>query len=146
MQGSRWVGQVGLEKLTTCLEIRHTVFIIGQDVPFDLEVDGLDHECIHLLAIANEKPVGTARLRHKHGRVAKVERVAVLDSHRGQGWGEDLMQAVHRSAHERGWTHLMLNAQEEVIGFYERLGYVGEGSLFMEANIPHLTMSLKLKD
>ena len=39
-----------------------------------------------------------------------------------------------------GFAEVLLHAQQEVIPFYERLGYRGEGEIFEEAGIPHLAM------
>ena len=53
--------------LAAALKIRETVFVLGQGVPADLEVDGLDPQCTHLMAEAREDgawvPVGTSKTR-----------------------------------------------------------------------------------
>ena len=139
MDNAAEVQIVGPERLTACLAIRREVFIVGQDVPEDLEVDGLDGECTHVLAVREGRPVGTARLRPVQGG-GKVERVAVLASARGLGIGRQLMDALHAEATRQGLPRLVLNAQEAVIGFYDDLGYVPVGGRFMEAGIPHQKM------
>ncbi len=48
--------------LATCLAIRRTVFIEEQGVSEADEVDGLDPVALHLLAMQDAAPVGTARL------------------------------------------------------------------------------------
>ena len=48
------------EKLSA---IRHEVFVIEQKVPVELEVDGLDGECVQVLAEdVHGNAIGTARL------------------------------------------------------------------------------------
>ena len=121
------------------LAIRRTVFIDGQDVPEDLEVDGLDSECTHFLVTVDGVPVGTARLREVSG-AGKVERVAVLPEYRGRGLGRDLMHAMHAEAARRDLPRLKLNAQQAVVGFYSDLGYDLVGEPFVEAGIPHQAM------
>jgi len=130
---------VGADRLPECLAIRRQVFIEGQDVPEDLEVDGLDPECTHLLCEVEGRPVGTARLRRVQGG-GKVERVAVLASERGRGLGRQIMLALHAEAARQGLPQLKLNAQEAVIGFYLDLGYRSVGGRFMEAGISHQAM------
>ena len=44
-------------------EIRHEVFVIGQKVPAELEVDEFEEDAIHYLAFHNNNPVGAARWR-----------------------------------------------------------------------------------
>lgn len=132
--------------LETALEIRRRVFIEGQGVPEDRELDGRDAEATHLLARDSDTAVGTARLRAYAGDppTAKVERVAVLEPRRGEGWGARLMAAVERQAREQGYERVLLHAQVPVVAFYERLGYEVRGEEFEDAGIPHREMTKPL--
>lgn len=126
------------------LALRREVFIEEQDVPEDLEIDGRDEEATHFLARADGDPVGTARLRDYGEGVAKVERVAVRESHRGEGWGERIMSAVETYARDAGYDRIRLAAQVPVVGFYERLGHEVVSEEFMDAGIPHRSMEKPL--
>ncbi|MEF8841720.1 MAG: GNAT family N-acetyltransferase [Haloarculaceae archaeon] len=126
------------------LEIRREVFIEEQDVPEELELDGKDDEATHVLARSDGEPVGTARLRDYGDGLAKVERVAVLEPHRGEGWGERIMDAVEAHARETGYERVHLAAQVPVVDFYERLGYECVSEVFMDAGIPHRSMEKRL--
>ncbi|MFK7927128.1 MAG: GNAT family N-acetyltransferase [Myxococcota bacterium] len=137
------VGIVGAEFLPDCWQIRRQVFIDGQDVPESLEVDGLDEQCVHALVRVEGVAVGTARLR-RVGSVAKVERVAVLETHRGLGLGRTVMGCIEAEAARRGWLDLKLNAQKEVVQFYLELGYKPVGDEFVEADIVHQAMVKRL--
>ncbi len=131
-------------ELSTCLEIRLEVFVEGQDVPLDEEVDGLDEQCTHFLAHRDGAPLGTARLRITAQGEARAERVAVLEAARGSGLGAAIMIMLQDTARERGHDEVMLHAQVAVIPFYERLGYRAEGAVFMDCDIPHRTMRMSL--
>lgn len=136
---------MGLDALPACLAVRHTVFIQEQEVPPDLEVDGLDPEALHVLATDDAgRPVGTARMRVLPGARAKVERVAVLAEQRGAGLGARLMDALEAEARRQGLRHVDLSAQVPVLGFYAARGYVAHGPEFMDAGIPHRKMTLEL--
>jgi predicted GNAT family N-acyltransferase len=137
------VAIVGSEHLATCQEIRRAVFVAGQGVPEELELDGLDGACTHFLLWRDGVPVGTARMRVVAAR-AKAERVAVLTSATGCGLGARLMAELECAAAERGLTGVVLHAQETVIPFYEKRGYRVEGEFFVEAGIRHRTMSKAL--
>ncbi|MEF8789904.1 MAG: GNAT family N-acetyltransferase [Haloarculaceae archaeon] len=126
------------------LALRREVFIEEQDVPEDLEIDGRDEEATHFLARADGDPVGTARLRDYGEGVAKVERVAVREPRRGEGWGERIMSAVEAYARDAGFDRVRLAAQVPVVGFYERLGYEVVSEAFMDAGIPHRSMEKPL--
>lgn len=130
-------------ELPLCHAVRHAVFVLGQDVPPELEIDGLDPVALHLLALHDDTPVGTARLRDVHGH-AKIERVAVLAAHRGEGLGLALMHTLHAEAVRLGYTSAELHAQVQVVPFYEALGYVAHGERFLDAGIWHLAMTRDL--
>jgi predicted GNAT family N-acyltransferase len=66
--------------------------------------------------------------------------VAVRDDRRGEGLGTQLMDAVERTARERGFETLVLHAQTDVEGFYAARGYRTVGEEFEEAGIPHVEM------
>ncbi len=130
--------------IETCQALRRTVFIDEQGVDPDLEVDGLDSEATHLLAVKHGRPVGTARILFK-GEVAKVGRVCVLPELRGTGMGKALMMAAIAECRSRlGLSEVRLGAQTYAIGFYQALGFVAEGPEFMDAGIPHREMVLEL--
>lgn len=138
------VRHAGAGDLEACRAIRRRVFVDEQRVPEELEFDGLDGECLQLVALDAGRPVGTARLRWLPGLEAKAERVAVLLEARDRGIGGSLMGGLEQAARERGMERLVLNAQVQVIPFYERLGYRAEGGRFDEAGIPHRRMTKPL--
>ena len=83
--------------------IRRRVFIEEQGVSEALEFDGLDEEARHLLASVDGAPAGTLRIRLlEGGRVAKIERVAVLAAQRRHRIGRALMEAALDLARAQG--------------------------------------------
>jgi predicted GNAT family N-acyltransferase len=58
--------------------------------------------------------------------------------------GQILMAAVEQRARNCGLRGSILNAQVDVIPFYEKLGYLAEGEIFEDAGIPHRTMRKQL--
>ncbi|RXK46203.1 GNAT family N-acetyltransferase [Halorientalis pallida] len=125
---------------TDALAVRHAVFVEGQGIDEDRELDGLDDEAVHVVAYDDGEAIGAARLRESTAGTWKVERVAVRESRRGEGWGRRVMETVHAAARERDGTRLRLHAQVDVEGFYRRLGYRTVGEEFEEAGIPHVEM------
>jgi predicted GNAT family N-acyltransferase len=120
--------------------VRGKVFIVGQNIDWDLEFDGLDNESVLFNAYIDDKVVGAARLYTN-----KVGRVATLDEFRKQGVATAIMTAIEEYARENNINTLKLNAQLYVADFYEKLGYIRYGSIFQEAEIDHVAMKKKLK-
>lgn len=123
-------------------EIRRRVFVDEQNVPEDLEWDGLDDDAQHWLAFYNDEPIGTARLlRNGH-----IGRMAVLAHARGRGVGAAILRSAIDDAKQQQLREVYLHAQTHALSFYERLGFVVEGPEFLDANIPHRTMRLILRE
>jgi predicted GNAT family N-acyltransferase len=138
------VAKATADEIAVCIEIRRVVFVLGQDVPEELEVDGLDPTCTHFLAAVDGEPAGTARLRITDNGAAKAERVAVFDRFRGRGVGAAVMRTLEAEAAKRGHSEVRLGAQCDVIPFYERLGYRAYGPVFDDAGIDHRMMKIAL--
>jgi len=118
-------------------EIRLAVFVREQHVPEDLEWDGMDEKCLHVLAETSAgEAVGTARLLPD----AHIGRMAVLPAWRQRGVGGMLLIELMTAARERGQYAIELSAQTHAIGFYRRFGFEVFGGEYMDAGIPHRIM------
>jgi predicted GNAT family N-acyltransferase len=65
--------------------IRDEVFIVEQQIAREDEFDGRDALCVHALALAGDRPLGTGRLDLE--RDGKIGRLAVLKQFRRLGIG-----------------------------------------------------------
>ena len=126
-----------------CFRIRFAVFVDEQGVPEEEELDAHDETALHLIAMADGRAVGTARAVPFEGG-SKIGRVAVLPSARGKGLGAALVRCLVDRAEREDLPHVVLDAQMDAMGFYERLGFVAEGGMFDDAGIPHRRMRLVL--
>ncbi|WP_435096611.1 GNAT family N-acetyltransferase [Halarchaeum sp. P4] len=126
------------------LTVRYAVFVDEQGVPEELEVDEHEGRATHYVAYADDAPVGAARWREYDDETVKVERVAVRETHRGEGWGARLMDAVEDDARDAGYERARLHAQTPVVDFYSARGYEQRGEEFEEAGIPHVEMEKPL--
>lgn len=127
-----------------CIALRRAVFIEEQGIAEADEIDDLDDQALHLLAVVDGRPVGTARILID-GQIGKIGRICVLPDQRGTGLGKALVEA--------GITHLRtlpaitkakLGAQDHAIGFYAKLGFEPVGDFYDDAGIPHQDMLLAL--
>lgn len=112
-----------------------------QGVPAELEWDGGDVDCAHVVARDRDgRPIGTARLKPD----GQIGRMAVLPEWRGRGVGGALLAEALAFARARGMARVYLHAQVQAIGFYARHGFVAVGPEHEEAGIPHRRMVLTL--
>ena len=141
-----------LSEMQQALNIRRQVFINEQGVDEAIEIDEHDADpatvttCAHVLGLLDGVPIATGRLLLGDGpeHEAHIGRVAVLASHRGEGYGRALMEGLHALGRELGYTEVALAAQVHALAFYEGLGYVAHGDVFMDAGIPHRDMHRRL--
>ena len=130
--------------ITTCRHLRRVVFIDEQGVPESDELDDLDDQATHLLALINDQPIGSARLLVTDN-IGKIGRVCVLKQARGAGVGAALIRAaVDHFRQTPGITKAKLGAQVHAIGFYENLGFQAIGPIYDDAGIDHRDMVLSL--
>jgi predicted GNAT family N-acyltransferase len=121
--------------------IREEVFVREQKVPEELEWDGLDDDCVHVLAQTLEgRPIGTARLLPD----GHIGRMAVVKEWRRRGVGSALLNELLERAKSRGLPEVRLNAQVSARGFYLKHGFVAVGGEFLDAGIPHVEMVLRV--
>ena len=124
--------------------LRETVFVHEQGVRIEEEWDEWDAVSDHAIVFGTSGlAVGTGRLLPPKPATpgeARIGRMAVLKESRGSGAGMALLDALVALAAARGLETLVLHAQSQALGFYQRCGFVAEGPEFIEANIPHFTM------
>ena len=131
--------------IQTCLDIRQQVFINGQNVPVHEEIDGQDPFSEHYLLLLKHIPVGTARVRYIED-IAKIERVAILETYQGQGLGHVLMKFILQNIRQNSQINkAKLGAQTYAIPFYEKLGFSVCSNEYLDAGILHKDMQLCFK-
>ena len=121
--------------------LRHAVFVLEQSVPEEIEWDGTDKDCSHVIAEdSSGNAIGCGRLLPD----GHIGRMSVLREWRGRGVGTALLGRLIALATERGYRRVMANAQEHACSFYERHGFAPVGVPFSEAGIVHRAMERAL--
>jgi len=129
-----------IEAKHSLAEVREKVFICEQRVDPEIEIDGKDPECFHVLVTTIDgEAIGAGRL----SRTGKIGRVSVLMPYRGYGLGSRILEALVAIAKRENLHPIKLNAQVHAVEFYQRHQFMPHGPVFMEAGIPHQTMHLK---
>lgn len=121
--------------------VREAVFMREQGVSAELEWDGLDESSHHVLALSNTgQAIGCGRVLPN----AHIGRIAVMPEWRGKKVGTAILEGLLAYAASKHYPEVDVDAQVQALAFYQRFGFVEEGEVFMDANIPHRKMRLKL--
>lgn len=122
-------------------EVREQVFVLEQKITLCAELDEQDLHATHVTLSEDGVIVAYARCYAEDG-IAHIGRV--LTTVRGKGYGREIMQlAIEVCRGQLGCRHILLHAQQQVIGFYEKIGFRVISDLFDECGILHKTMELR---
>jgi predicted GNAT family N-acyltransferase len=119
------------------------VFSGEQGVSIAADRDGRDSESTHLVAIDDDRVIGTCRLLFR-GNVARLGRLAVDPDRRGEGIAAMLLDLADRIALEQGANSISLHAQTYARQLYLDAGYEERGPEFVEEGIEHVAMGKRL--
>jgi len=129
--------QLTLRELYDILALRDRVFVVGQKITSEPEVDGLDPRAWHAQVVDdNGTLVATLRV-FLDETPAVVGRVATDPTRQGQGIGSWMMTELQAWLGDRP---AMMHAQAYLEGWYGRLGWQSYGQHYLEAGIPHVSM------
>ncbi len=119
------------------LRLRADVFVVEQACAY-LDPDGRDIEPgTYLLWVeAGGEVVATLRVLAEAGGAHRIGRVATARSHRRRG----LANRLTERALDLTGADVVLDAQRDVVPFYERFGFRVDGDEFVEDGIPHVPM------
>ena len=103
----------------------------------DKEIKYLHIGCIDNL---DDKLVGGLMLIPLNDTTIRMMQVAVDTDCQHQGIGHDLVSYAEKRARDAGYKTIVMHAMLNVIGFYEKLGYVQKGDIFEEKGITFAKM------
>lgn len=128
------------------LALRSDVFVVEQNCAYQ-DLDGKDEHSIWVWAEdENGKVHATARLLPagiSYNEIS-IGRVCTSMESRRTGLGKLLMEESIKQC-ERIWGRqsITISAQQYLLRFYNELGFVEEGEMYLEDDIPHLKMKRK---
>lgn len=133
----------GIENSSIAKDIRLTVFVNEQG--FVDEFDDIDDIAWHIELWDQGVPVAVGRMYEsdKPG-IFTIGRIAVLKEFRHNNIGKAVMEALEKHAQWLEATAIELSAQCSAEGFYEKLGYIRQGEVYLDQFCPHIKMVKKL--
>lgn len=147
MKSIRWEIKP-FEKLTTIelyklIALRTEVFVVEQNCPYQ-ECDGKDLFANHVLGFDANEIVACARILPvgvSYSDGASIGRVVVDKAYRMHGVGIDLMNSSLQFCDAKyPKNNVIISAQQYLVAFYEKFGFIKKGTPYLEDGIPHIQM------
>ena len=137
----------GSTRYEQLVELRYKILLEPLGLRFldshrDKEVNYLHIGCVESL---DEKLIGGLMLIPLDEKTIRMMQVAVDTKYQGEGVGRALVAYAEKRSKEAGYTKIVMHAMLNVIGFYEKLGYLQEGDIFEERGITFAKMVKVLK-
>ena len=128
------------------LALRADVFVVEQTCAYQ-DVDGKDEHSFWVWAEDESGTVhATARLLPAgiSYKESSIGRVCTSMASRRTGLGKLLMEeCLNQCEQIWGKQNITISAQQYLLKFYNELGFVEEGEMYLEDDIPHLKMKRK---
>lgn len=112
------------DDFTRYFDLRWRILRAPWDQPRGSERDVFEDQCWHRMACNDDRiPIGVARLQRNSPEQGQIRYMAVEPAWRGRGVGRALVEALEAQARALGMNEIVLDAREESVVFYQRLGY-----------------------
>lgn len=123
-------------------QLRIDTFVVEQQRNYH-DLDDIDLNAFHLAYLENGRCLAYARI-FENGATLHFGRVATALSVRGEGYGGKLIRQILAFCNQKwpGRT-IEIEAQEQVVGLYEKYGFESVGELFILEGTPHQKMIKK---
>jgi ElaA protein len=126
--------------------LRSEVFVVEQNCAYQ-DLDNKDQKALHLIVEENNKIIAYTRI-FKKGKFfinSNIGRVLVKKEHRGKNLGKKIMiKSIEHLKKDQTQNKIELSAQKYLIKFYLEIGFKKIGEEYLEDNIPHVKMILKI--
>lgn len=132
--------ELELKELYQLVHLRLETFVVEQTRIYN-DLDDVDFRATHLFHKDEQGNIdGYARI-FETGPTIHFGRVAVAKDSRGQGLGKAMVEQILDLCQQRfpGRT-IEIEAQEQVVGLYEKLGFQRVSEPFILASTPHVKM------
>ena len=122
------------------LKLRIDTFVVEQERIYH-ELDEKDLKAVHIFHVNKQEKIDAyARVFVEDGKVV-FGRLVTAPSARGKGLGNRLVEEILLLC-EKKWPRkiIEIEAQEPVVGPYEKFGFVTQGETFIFESTPHIKM------
>ena len=134
------------ERLYEILKLRLEVFVVEQKCAYQ-DLDNKDEKALHLVGEENNKIIAYTRIFKKGDffKNSSIGRVLVKKEYRNKDYGRIIMRrSIEKLKEDPKEEKIELSAQKYLLKFYSELGFEKKGEEYLEDNIPHVKMILKI--
>ena len=137
---------LGPDRLYEILKLRSEVFVVEQKCAYQ-DLDNKDEKALHLVGEKNNKIIAYTRIFKKGDffKNSSIGRVLVKKKYRNKDYGRKIMtSSIEKLKKDPKEEKIELSAQKYLLKFYSELGFEKTGEEYLEDNIPHVKMILKI--
>ena len=133
-------------QLYNILKLRAEVFVVEQNCAYQ-DLDNKDNKALHLIGEINNEIIAYTRIFKKgdYFTNSSIGRVLVKKEFRKKELGKVIMEKsieiIKKNTKEE---KIEISAQKYLTKFYKDLGFKKTGKEYLEDNIPHIKMILKI--
>ena len=134
------------DRLYEILKLRSEVFVVEQKCAYQ-DLDNKDEKALHLVGEKNNKIIAYTRIFKKGAffKNSSIGRVLVKKEYRNKDYGRKIMiSSIEKLKKDPKEEKIELSAQKYLLKFYSELGFEKIGEEYLEDNIPHVKMILKI--
>jgi ElaA protein len=130
------------KELYHILQLRNEVFIVEQNCPYQ-DLDNKDLKSWHLMGIEEDRLLAYSRLLAPGISYSEssIGRIVSSPSVRKTGMGKKLIrESIEQIKNLFKTDMIRIGAQFYLKAFYESFGFIQDGDIYLEDNIPHIIM------
>ena len=111
-----------LEQLKKAFNLRRQSFVKEKGIPENMEFDGNDFSCTHLLLCVNDEPAGTLRIRYFKD-FPKIERLCIDEKFRGQHLPKYLLDYTEEYLSQKGYVYFFSYILKDLKDYWLTQGF-----------------------
>ena len=134
--------ELSTKELYEILKSRTEIFLLEQRIICQ-DLDNKDYDCLHCFFVENERVIAYLRACGSGEGVVTIGRVLTLEHKKGLG-SELMRKSIDAIKEQFDCKRIIVHAQKQAVGFYEKMGFLKVSHEFLEEGIPHLTMEMKI--
>ena len=139
---AKMFSELSVSELYEILKSRTEVFLLEQNIVCQ-DMDDVDYDCLHCFITDGKRALACLRAFVSGDGEVTVGRVVSIEHKKGLG--RELMQkSLVEIKKTFDCKKIVVHAQKQAEGYYEKMGFLTVSDEFMEENIPHVMMEMNL--